>query len=183
MHNSYNIQDLFAVAFNYRALPFPAGIPNIAVDLKDKFSSLGSALTGKSALGTPYFMPVKLSGVELSIPLVTISARKRIVQTPLVGRRGTVKELINIEDYAINIKGIAIEQDSRFPEFSIQQMRDLFEINQAITIQCALTDIFLQQDDSVVITGMSFPDMRGIEHAQAYEINLVSDQDFELIIE
>lgn len=182
MTAEYNIPDLFALIFNYQALPYPAGSFNITASYQDKFSSLGSSLEGKTEFGTPYFLPVKLNGIELPFPLINITAKKRIVQTPLVGRRGTVKELINIEDYAITIKGIAIEKDNRFPEFSITQLKELFEENVSVPIQCALTDIFLQEDDSVVIQSLNLPDMKGIEHAQAYEMKLISDQDFELII-
>lgn len=182
MTSQFDISSLFEIAFNYRAIPYPAGSLTIGFNYADKYSSLGSALEGKTEFGTPYFLPVKLGGIELPYPLISIQARKRIIETPLVGRRGTVKELINIEDYVISIKGIAIEKDSRFPEFSIQQLKDLYEKNTSLALQCALTDIFLQMDDSIVIRSLDLPDMKGVEHAQAYAMSLVSDSAFDLII-
>lgn len=151
--------------------------------IKKQNTALGSPLWSQNSKGITYFMPVTLDGIELPNTLISFSGKKNIVETPLIGRRGTVKELINIEDYEIQIRGIVVDDGRSFPDEFIMKLQELFEKNESVSLQCALTDIFLQQDDSVVIKAIRFPDMKGIENAQAFEINCVSDPYFELIIE
>lgn len=133
-------------------------------------------LTGKA-----YFMPIRLGGVLLpNEPTIVITGRKNILETPLVGstRKGTVKELISVEDYDITIRGVAINLKSNlvYPEDEVKRLHDLFNRNEALEIECALTNLFGIY--RVVIKQVAFPEMRGLQHAQAYEFQCVSDEDF-----
>lgn len=144
---------------------------------------------GREQFGRPYFMPVTLSpnqvGKELKLrnPVIKITGRKTIVETALVNRTGTVKELINREDYKINIKGIIIAEDNMFPAKEIERLNSFFQLNTALYIRSVLTDIFLTKSEQVVITDISWPEMVGVENAKAYEINLISDIPFKLVKE
>jgi hypothetical protein len=146
------------------------------------YTSIGSRLEGTSELGQPYFMPVTLNGIDLPNALISITPKKKIIETELTGRKGSVNEFINIMNYDIKIRGIIVDRENPFPENGIMQLQEMWELNESITLQSALTDIFLQADDSVVIKSMNLPEMKGIENAQAYEIQLISDQDFDLIL-
>lgn len=99
----------------------------------------------------------------------------------MVGRKGTVKELISVDDYEINIAGVALDVD--FPDQQIAKLNELYNINESITLKCALTDIFLEEEDKVVIKSIDFQEMRGVETAQVFKMNLVTDRSFELILE
>ncbi len=174
---SYNISGVFSLVWGFDIGQKPP------VREKKRQTSLGSNLWDINAKGIPYFLPVELDGIKLPNTLISISSKKRIIETPLIGRKGTVKELINIEDYEIMIRGVIVDEGISFPEEMIMNLEELYDKNEAVSLKCALTDIFLQEDDSVVIKSIRFPEMKGIEHAQAYEISCVSDMDFELIIE
>ena len=131
-----------------------------------------------------YFMPVTLTGAggsfEFTDVMVSVSGEKTIVKTPLVGRQGTVKELISIEDYEINL--LAIVSGDDYPEADLQSIVSIFEINQSIEIKSAITNYFLKAEDKVVVKHISMPPLEGVEDMQVVVMKLESDQNFELEI-
>lgn len=122
--------------------------------------------------------------IELPNAIVSVSGKKTIVSTVLAGKAGkVVNEHIYNGAYEITIRGIITDRDNPFPAGAIDEIKELYEQDERIEMQCAMTDIFLQDDDNVIIKSVRFPEMKGIEKAQAYELQLMSDKDFELIIE
>lgn len=192
---TFNIKDILQSVVGYKGLPFPgAYFPeypgkyqgddmslNMDYYQPKTYSDLGSILRKKDAHGRWYFMPVILNGIEIPHAVISVIGKKTIIETPMVGRKGTVKELISLDDYEINIAGVCLDSD--WPEEQIQQLRDLFNINESIPLECALTDIFLEEEDLVVIKNIDFPAMKGFETVQVFTMNLVTDRSFELIIE
>src|SRR5207253_707355 len=98
---------------------------------------------------------------------------------------GTVKELISIDDYLINIKGILVNEENAYPESEIIDLHELFLKNQSIQLQCVLTDIFLKGsfEQKVVIRDLKFPAVTGIEHTKPFEMELESDMIYDLEID
>ncbi len=170
----------------------------------------GSPYYAKDALGTEYFMPVSLvytdsaaeaqsgdvvgannnSGTQrkwdLPYPIISVTSRKTIVETPLTERRGTVKELINIQDYEITVRGFMIGSSEEFPENDVTTIRTIYEQNAALSIQSPITDIFLLRpdrsgSDQVVIRELKFPALKGVKNVRPYELHMVSDEPFNLI--
>ncbi|MFI3322087.1 MAG: DUF6046 domain-containing protein [Rikenellaceae bacterium] len=195
-NTKYNIADILISALGYKGTPFPGGFipptpPKYGVSggeytynttISEKTSSaLGSTLRKKDAQGNWYFLPVTLNGVELPNTIISIKGKKTIVETAMVGRRGTVKELISVDDYEIEIAGVAFESD--YPDEMIAELNNLYTINESISLKCALTDIFLEDEDKVVIKSIEFPPIQGYETSQAYKMSLVTDRSFELVIE
>lgn len=189
---THDLRYILATVFGKTGIPFPANPAdnrngmvakefnqNIEREIQ-KVSKYGKSLYGTNLLGRPVFLPVTLDGLELQNPLVSITGKKTIVETPMVGGNGTVKEIINVQDYSIKITCTDMRPDNHWPEDGLHSVKELWAKNKALTMQCALTDVFLQPKDNVVITGIALPDMRGIEYAQVYEISLVSDFYFEL---
>lgn len=148
-------------------------------------SNLGSTLRKRDANGRWYFMPVVLvyKGKEYEMPnsLISIRGKKNIVSTPMVGRKGTVKELISMDDYEISIQGVALDTD--WPDDQLAAIKEIYSVNESVQLKCALTDIFMDDEDMVVIKSIDIPEMRGIEHAQTYSLDLETDRSFELIME
>ncbi|NDC42899.1 MAG: hypothetical protein EBZ77_15340 [Chitinophagia bacterium] len=142
-----------------------------------------------------YFLPVKLTYIDASQetkelwlphPVLSVSVRKNVVETPLTERRGTVKEIINIQDYQIKIRGLALITTRDFPEDAIADLREVFEAKRTVQISNAITDIFLlrterRSSDDVLITSFALPETRGVKNVRAYEMDLVSDEPFNLI--
>ncbi|WPQ62217.1 DUF6046 domain-containing protein [Chitinophaga sancti] len=138
----------------------------------------GTSYFGKETWNKAYFMAVKIGPLELYNPVISISNQKTIVQTALVNRSGTVKEMISKEDYKINIKGIILRDDNTFPDGEISDLMDLYNRNEALSIECALTSLIFGEGEKVVITDLSFPPSPGTKNIQAYEMNLISDLKF-----
>ena len=186
-----------ATVKGYEALPF---IPSelIAKRSKNKAEAFDegnysekaiSSITGSSLLrkykgGVYYFMPVIFEHPEskrkweLDDAVVSVTAKKTIIETPLVGRNGSVKELISIDDYEIKL--VAVISGDDYPEEEIQDIVRLFEINENLVMNCAITDYFLKAEDKVIIKSMDFPALEGVEDMQIISMSLVSDQKFEL---
>lgn len=194
--NSFNIGDLLMSYIGYKGIVYPGGlISDAPKNYKsgsdysyegeeasfNTSSALGSTLRKKDASGRWYFMPIYLNGVELPNTIISIKGSKTIVETAMVGRKGTVKELISVDDYDISVVGVILVDD--FPDEGIAELRDLFNMTESISLKSALTDIFLEEDDKVVIKGVEFPAMKGYETAQIFKMSLISDQSFELTIE
>ncbi|HLO38372.1 MAG TPA: DUF6046 domain-containing protein [Lacibacter sp.] len=177
----FNIDEIFQNAFGYN-LPKPFEISD--ADIRIEQSSLGQPMYMDDSFGREFFLPVVLDGLMVPFAVVSISCKKTIVKTALVERQGTVKELINTEDYVINIKGIIVRPDDKWPEDDIITLEKLFNKNQSVTLRNALTDIFLKGDyeHKVVVQSINFPAMAGIEHAKAFEIECESDAIFTLTV-
>jgi len=144
------------------------------------FSILNNSSNGIDHFGIEQYMPVEIDGWELPTePHISMSGKANIVETSLVGSeiRGSVKELINIEDYEIKIHGkFQNEEENNLPELLIERLRRIFELGERVSINCKLTDIF--DITHVVISSITLPDMIGEQDAQDYEIILLSDEDF-----
>lgn len=194
--SKFNVVDLLESVIGYKGFPYPGGfIPKLpdkyqkgenftytgGVSNERTHSDLGSVLRKKDANGRWYFMPIEINGIEMPNAVISIRGKKTIVETPMVGRKGTVKELISVDDYEIRIAGVALDSD--FPDRQVNELNELFNVNEAVTLKCALTDIFLDEEDKVVIKSIDFAEMRGCETAQVFTMDMVTDRSFELTIE
>lgn len=173
--------------------PFSAGNGVDPLDLKavagaqkgDVYLNMRNTLNYKSPLGLTLFMPIKIGALQLpNEPTIVITGKKTIVETGLVGstRKGTVKELICIDDYAMTIRGVIINYGSKniYPEDEVFALHNMYLKNEALAITSALTELLGIQ--RVVIKELTFLEMVGVQHAQAYELQCVSDEDFDLVI-
>jgi hypothetical protein len=146
-------------------------------------TGITDGLNHKGTNGVYYMTPTALNGWQLPLePLVSISGSKKIVKTSLPGntRRGTVKEIINTNDYSISIRGLLLNETSEeYPFKDVEKLKDLFEKNEAIRITNIITKTL--EIENVVITGLKIPQMVGRPNAQTYELSCISDEDFVLI--
>lgn len=169
----------------FQYLDFEEELRGLNAEEQFNFLEMRDVVKACDHIGRPLFMPCKIARVLLpNEPTISISSRKNIVETALAGstRRGTVKELIAIEDWEITIRGIALNTESRdvYPEDQVKKLNQLYGKNAALDIECALTNLLGIY--RVVIKSFSLPEMVGIQHAQAYEFVCVSDEDFVLEI-
>ncbi len=187
MSTIFNLAKEIYSAIGYKGLPFPLSqkaVSDYYSPTMKENTNLGTTLRKNDLKGRMYFMPVTLihEKKEYEIPnaIIGIKTTKKIVETPMVGRQGTVKELISINDYEISIAGLAVSDD--WPEEELIQLNELFNINESVEIKSALTDIFLEQDSMVVIKSMDFAEMKGVETVQTVKISLITDRSFDLVI-
>lgn len=206
MRHKYNIPNLLLSLLGYKGLPYPGGFlpkrPDGDYAGKEKYDALaasapqqelikGTRLYKQDALGRWYFMPVSMrhpdiSGkdhtLELPNAVISLEQTKKIIETDLVNRKGSVKELISIEDYDITIGAFIQSADGSYPEQEITRLRELFQINESVELISVLTDLLFDKDDKVVITSVSWPATPGIEDGQAVTLKCKTDMPFELII-
>lgn len=145
-----------------------------------------------------------LNGVEIMLPVrfylgptllmympyvvVKISNKKVIIKTPMNERKGTVKEQYSIDDYSIGVKGFLIGENRQFPEAELEKLKVLYETSQAVTLENALTNIFLtdpelgqEEQRRVVIEDLDISEVQGGRiHVRPFSMNLVSDSVFTL---
>lgn len=157
----------------------------------DELTQKGTRLRYKDAMGRWVFMPVQLkhnligtsdNSYELPYALMKVSGKKTIVETPLVGRVGSVKELISIDDYSISITAILVGENGKYPESEIETMDKIWRLNEPIELISAFTDLILGNNDKIVIKSISYPSMQGIEDAQIVTIECITDRPFELYV-
>ncbi len=207
MKHKYNLQHLLLSVLGYKGLAYPGGFlrkrPSGDYTGKDYDSETfgtpgelqelikGTRLYKQDALGRWYFMPVAMrhpdikgddNTIELPNAVINLEQGKKIVETPLVNRKGSVKELISIEDYEITIAAFIQSSDGSYPHEEITRLRELFQINESIELISVLTDLLFDKDDKIVITNVSWPATPGIEDGQAVTFTCKTDLPFELII-
>ena len=204
-----DLVDFFEKTFGYTTTAFDPKFKQVSGDQGSlgRGSATGASGSDYYAIGNngrEYYMPIKIvypgpditlpdgsvtSGLNVDLylpyPVFSISSRKTIIETPLTERRGTVKELINIEDYQISVKGFIIGTTNEFPEADVTTLVRLYENNTAISIHNPMTDIFLLRpdrsgSDKVVIKDLEFPEVKGVKNVRAYSFKLLSDEPFNL---
>lgn len=150
-------------------------------------TSAGTPIRKQDATGRMYFMPVwiksSLGEIELPCAVISLTGKKRIVETALTGRRGTVNELVNVDSYEVAITCALIGEDGNYPEQAVKQMRDLYELNEAVELVSALTDLVFEDEDKVVIESIELPALAGVENIQIVKLAAHTDAAIELIIE
>ena len=161
----------------------PQAVVNRATGIGD-YSNLGQPYYATDFLGREFFLPVTLNGKLIPFAVLSINEKKTIVETAMPERGGSVKELISIDDYVINLKGILVEEDNIYPEQQIIDIHNLFLLGESIPIRSVLTDIFLNgaYNHSVVIKEIKWPANPGVQNAKPFEIDMVADMIFTLEI-
>lgn len=119
-------------------------------------------------------------------PMISISSKNNIVKRTVAKMgdedkiQGTVKERWSRDDWEIKVTGVLQGKDMRaFPKDDFQRLRDILITAKSWTVYCE--PLQLLGINKVVVESMSFPFSKG-ENVQAYEMDLVSDYPFNLLI-
>jgi hypothetical protein len=204
MINTIDLQRIFKDSWGYIGLPFPEVMAKVIVGIPQKYraaqykfdyqspqcySQQGVSIRTDSEKDIEIFMPIWLSdadrnAMEYLLPNTTMSLmnRKNIVTTTLVNRDGTVKEEISLGDWEINIRGILVGKENFYPDEEKQMLVSWYKEKKTFNIQNARTTICLGEDKKIVITELNFPEIKGYENTQPYELKLLSDVEFSLYI-
>lgn len=153
------IEDVYSTYFggNYT-------IPKPLQEVRDR-TYLGTPIKGWVD-GKEYLLPVTLwvdSTCQITIPIATVKIqnKKTVVRTPLADRIGTVKELYNLDDWKITIKGVLVNRWGNMPEEQIMLLRRIYEMQRPVELRNAYTDFFLADSKRVALLSLEFPDMEG----------------------
>ena len=196
-----DLRALTAEAFGYSALRRYQVPPGADQQRNDGFvpGQSGGAPPGgtTSLLGLPAFVQVNFhaarnlatgdfaNGLALLDPIVTVGQQMNVVRTAITGRRGTVKEYIGQDDYAVTIRAILAtdpKADNRFayPLPEVKALRALVELGVALPVSGFLLDTYGIK--SLVVTNVRYESLPGFVNLQAYEIECLSDEPIELAL-
>lgn len=203
MITAFDIKELFNTQFGFRPpanytieqqgsftqTATPGGFIINAAPSEQITGKLGGNFWEKDIYGREYFMPVYLNGVALWFPVISVlELNRQVVETDMVERSGSVKEIISTDDIIINIKGLIVGVNNQWPEDEFTQLCELFSLNKSVSIKSVITDIAfnkafgqsVQDTHMVVIKRVPITPKIGVKHVIPYEMNLVSDTIFEL---
>ena len=130
-------------------------------------------------LGRPIFEPLILGDVLLPIVSFSLMNKKKIITTPVVGRQGSVKELIGFEDVIIDLNGFVFSESQKYPHDEVIQLIELYERNEALEIKNNI--INNMGVTKVVIQSLNLPVTKHI-NIQPFKMKLISDNEFEAIL-
>lgn len=190
---SFNVQELFKQHF-----PFKLGYATQAV--ADKlFNQLNdipvlptnSELAKMSALGTPVwdYIHVKPVTVESTGEVfngydfpaeTTIEAvrPKKVVESDILGRDGTVEELIALDDWSMTIRGLIINYESTdYPEQRVKDLQKLCELKSSV-IPVEGTFLTMLDIRYLSLHRLSLKPTIGYGNIQAFEIEAKSKRPF-----
>lgn len=182
----YDVNQAYSQAFRHVRPPFPtllAESKTLGVSPISTIRGLKGSFKLTSALNTPLTLPTKIDGWQMpNEPTIEIRGGKNIIETQL--NRGervkNVLEEINLNNYQIRIRGVILNETEfdLYPEVDVRRLREICEIAGSVSIEngiCALFNI-----TKVAVRDFDFFEVKGYAGAQAYELDLLSDEDFEL---
>lgn len=138
-----------------------------------------------SPLGTPVFADLILKSPDKQIQLInvlaSVSIQKTIVKTAVAGRKGTVKEDVTADDFAINLSGeVSTMVPDQYPYDEVRTLIDILESDTAIDIISEFVQMF--DVTRAVVEKANFAQGRGTQNVQTFSIDLVSDDPEEFLI-
>lgn len=207
MITKFDIQEIYKQTWGYVGLPFPEIVADRIVAKKGSYrgdtyafskpyekmqqSRNEVAFYAKNSVGNDIYMPIWLYTTEKAMieekyllpnTVMSMTCNKNIVVTPLVNRNGTVKEEVSIGDWEINVRGVMVSPDTKYPETQVQLLNNWYNESTSLFIENARTAILLGENPKVLIVDLKFPEIKGFENTQPYEIKLISDTEFNLYV-
>lgn len=139
-----------------------------------------------NALGLPmmFHLSLALEGEEAwLIPQeaqLTITGQHILVKRQVAkGKiRGSIKERWSLDDYIIQIDGVLVGADGRYPKDDVQRLRGYFEAAK-VTAYCPLLELF--GITRIVFESWEFPHTPGVAN-QAFSAQAVSDDTYKLLL-
>lgn len=125
--------------------------------------------------------------LRIDTVLITVTGTKNIIKTPIVGRRGTVKEYISQGDYQINFRGSILpdqsisSQANVFPRDKVNLFIELLTLSKPLKVACDFLGLF-GIDFIIVDPDFTIHEKEGSRNEVPFEFNAISDfpDDFEL---
>lgn len=115
-------------------------------------------------------------------PIVELQSSKKIIETDLDGNSGTFKEIYSLGDYAITIRGVAVNENhdeaEDYPEEIVRKFRIINELKHHLEVRGVLFTIF--NIKYLTINSFDLKRITGAIGMQPYEFTATSDKVFDL---
>lgn len=196
VNKDYNlrIQDVIAQLWGYKRL-FYFPVANTNKTANSQYTNLQPIDSKfdyqKSVLGTPIIMPLKIQisakgePVEYwqfpNEPIVELKSSKKIIETDIDDKQGgTFKELYNLGDYSITIRGVAVDdkESDDYPEDLVRKLRRVNESKTHLEVVHPLFTLF--NIKYISIYDFDLPSIEGAPGMAPYEFMAKSDREFDL---
>ena len=190
---SFNVQELMAQHFPFKIGFASQAIANVIFNRLDDIDVLptNKKLVKKTALGSPVWDYIQINPVTIKdttevypgydFPLeTTIEAvrAKKIVESDILGRDGTVEELISLDDWSITIRGLIINyQSTDYPEQEVKDLQKLFELKSS-ALPVEGTFLTMLDVRYLSLHRLSLKPSIGYSNIQAFEIEAKSKRPF-----
>lgn len=204
--NEHNLVDIFKNVFGYTAPPFLFSLQNKVENALFKKSKTSEEYEfdttaerreynmhnvhfyANNANGNEMFLPIWLirpdgSRLLLQNTVSSMVGTTIIKEETMVNRQGSFKEEISLSDWDMNVKGLIVSTDMDYPDEMVYELGQLRKMSTALGIENARTSLLIEDDEKVVIKRLRFTEIKGMKHIQAFEMDLISDNAFSLIIE
>jgi len=105
-------------------------------------------------------------GINIVINTCTTAVNlvTNVVSTPVIERKGTVNEIVSIDDYKFTIRGFLIGKDRKVPEDQIKILVALKESTMEKSLHGGFVELFLRESCRIIITELEFPEVQGQSH-------------------
>ncbi|MCT4638193.1 MAG: DUF6046 domain-containing protein [Bacteroidales bacterium] len=195
--DNITLKDSIEYLWGFRGVPFPGDFSEIKEghigkrlkyygdkleELDDKgFKIFTEGLKGKK-IESP--ITVLIDGLEYQLPLPTfkITGTKNIVSTPLAAGVGSVKELVSVNGFIIEVSGLIYSSAQEYPQKEIAEFKKIWKHNDVVTLQNVVMAEFLEEKDNVVVKEVEISDEKGILNGIPYKLKFESNNPIELII-
>ncbi len=125
--------------------------------------------------------------IEFIDTKIDITKQNTIKSTALVNRKGTVKEFVQAQDYAITLDGSLVGEGTtpdtaKFPYDNLKLLNDILSVSQSLKISSAYLSIF--DINRVVLNNATFK-QSSQKHVNImnFTLSLLSDDDYSFIEE
>lgn len=182
----YNPAEVYQQAFRHVRPPYPNLVREsgtLGISPLGTVRALKGSFKLTSALNTIFTLPTKIDDWQMpNEPTIEIRGGKNIIETQL--NRGdrvqNVLEEVNLNNYRIRIRGVILNEQEFdvYPEQDVRRLREICEKPGSVSIVNGITALF--NITQVAISDFDFFEVKGFAGAQAYELDLFSDTDFEL---
>lgn len=182
------------------SLPFPLALTGKIGDysfLTRQQRNNETPFIPEQKLGKPIWADIELGSVKFAIPpVLTVSGQLNVVSTSIAGQDGTVKEIVSVDDYRVNMKcfltdnvfedlgtvgdkGFKIKlRSDEFPEQRVREIRNLFEDKKSVRVISPYLNLFNIQ--YLLVTGISFPELDGLTSIIPCELQCISDKPLQI---
>ncbi|MFS2189813.1 DUF6046 domain-containing protein [Mucilaginibacter sp. Mucisp84] len=183
-----NLPDVFKTIYGYLPQTVP-GLPvsddsnpfSVGTTSTEKRTTLkGSPLYGLSdVLGREVFCPVTINvaGKDYGFPYAVLGLRSRKIlkETPMTERGGRVIEQIGVDAWEIILKGFFLHPLNQFPDEELDMLNQVYKYNEPVKLKCALSDLFLDTDDRVVIASLDIPEKAKIIGVKDFAFTMIQN--------
>lgn len=123
---------------------------------------------------------VTFPSILLYAALISVTQAKKIIESEIQGRDGTVKEYIGMDDYQIEIVGTITADNGSTPDVDVIDLKRMLDAPVSIDVVCPwLQNLGIT---NVIVVGYSLPQDAGGAAYQTFSINCKSDFPVELRI-